>query len=550
MSTTQSISKDLYSARDNIVPTHGDCMKFSDTAMTIMKNRYLADGETPDMMFARVAKNVAQNDKEFESAFYHIMRELKFLPSSPTLMNAGRRLQMLSSCFVVPIEDSIESIFEAVKTSAIIHRAGGGTGFSFSKLRHKDAPVRSTNGKSSGPVSFMKVFNAVTECVKQGGVRRGANIAVLRSDHPDIIRFAKCKLDDGVLNNFNISVAVDDKFMHEVRRNGFYDLHDHTGKVHNTLPAMMIMDEIVHSAWSGGEPGLLFIDEINRKNKHSDVGRIEAVNPCGELPLFANEACNLGSINLSMFVDDYEIMWPELGAVVKLAIRFLDDVIDVNKYPTHAIEKVTKLNRKIGLGVMGFADMLIKLGVKYNSEIAIEIAESVMNFILHNAVDASVKLADERGVFPNHELSRWEHEMRNGSLLSIAPTGSISIIAGCSSSLEPIFATKIDRNISIGKFNDEHPLLGEYERELFVTAHDVPPEMHVKMQAAFQRYVDSSVSKTVNLPHDATPADVRSIFMLAYDLKCKGITLYRDGSRDGQVLSRCAECESGVCRYG
>jgi len=528
-------------------------MALSKNAVELLKARYLLKDskgkviETPDQMFRRVAKQVSKIDNVKEEEFYQMMANSEFLPNSPTLMNAGTELGQLSACFVLPIEDSLESIFDTLKSSALIHQSGGGTGFSFTRLRPKGDIVKSTKGVASGPVSFMEIYDKTTDIVKQGGKRRGANMGILNVDHPDIIEFIRLK-EKTSLKNFNISVGITDRFMKAVKENKNYELiNPRTGKTVKKLNARKVFDLIAEMAWKTGDPGIIFLDEINRKNILKKIGKIEATNPCGEVPLLPNESCNLGSINLTKFVSEKKINYEKLRKVVVNAVRFLDNIIDANKYPLKKIEKITKANRKIGIGVMGFADMLIMLGVRYNSNKALFIAEELMKFILETARQASVELAKRRGSFPNFnksELSKKYKKMRNATLTTIAPTGSISIIANCSSSIEPLFAVKYTR-ISLGKkFTYVHPLLNKYDKRLFVTAHDIKPEQHVKMQAVFQKYTDNAVSKTVNLHKNATKQNIKKIFMLAYKLKCKGITVYREGSKKEQVLNigKCKVC--------
>lgn len=562
-----------------------DDLKLSLNATEVLRRRYLVKDErgqvieTPGQMFERVARAIARAElrygksraevKEIERSFYQLMKRLEFLPNSPTLMNAGTELGQLAACFVLPVEDSIEGIFEAVKNMAIIHQSGGGTGFSFARLRPKGDVVKSTGGIASGPVSFMRVFDVATGVIKQGGKRRGANMGILTVDHPDILEFIRAK-EGGEFANFNTSVAVTDAFMRAVERNETYGLiNPRTKEEVKKLKAREVFNELVTYAWKTGDPGLIFIDEINRHNPVPAAGTIEATNPCGEQPLLAYEACNLGSINLSNFVkqDERAVDWDRLKEAIWISVRFLDDVIDVNRYPLPEIRKMTKANRKIGLGVMGFAELLIKLEIAYNSEEALALAEKLMQFVTTEARACSRELGLEKGSFPNFELSIWSSygSMRNATVSTIAPTGTISIIAGCSSGIEPLFAVAFVRNVlggmlEINKLFEEiakergfysKDLIAEIARRgsiqavkgvpddikrLFVTALDISPDWHVRMQAAFQKYTDNGVSKTVNLPPDATWSDVRDVFLLAYTLKCKGITVYRYGSKE-QVLS-------------
>ncbi|MFA6143061.1 MAG: vitamin B12-dependent ribonucleotide reductase [Candidatus Omnitrophota bacterium] len=561
----------------------------SENAKKVLEKRYLKKDdsgnvvETPAEMFRRVAKNIASADAYYgksqgdvqkaEDEFYKMMARLDFLPNSPTLMNAGRDLQQLSACFVLSIDDSMESIFETIKDTAMIHKSGGGTGFSFSRLRGKNSPVRSTGGISSGPVSFMKVFNAATQAVKQGGTRRGANMGILRVDHPDIIEFITCKENDKEITNFNISVALTEDFIKKALKDEDYDLVDPRSKKSvQKLNAKKVFDLIIKMAWKNGEPGIIFIDRINRDNPTPAAGEIESTNPCGEQPLLPYESCNLGSINLANMVESGSINWGRLADTVAKSVHFLDNVIDMNSYPLKRIGDTTRSNRKVGLGVMGFADMLLKLGVRYDSDDAIQLAEKVMKYILEASQAASGNLARERGTFPNYEKSTLNRPgvkpLRNATLTTIAPTGTLSIIANCSSGIEPVFAISYIRNILDNtKFVEVHPHFqkvaeekGFYSNELmsiiaqkgslrgleeipediqnlFVTAHDIEPVWHIKMQAAFQKYTNNAVSKTVNLAHDATEDDVRNIYMLAYESGCKGVTIYRDKSREDQVLS-------------
>lgn len=561
-------------------------MELSKNAITVLERRYLAKDENGKLledipqMFRRVASTIAKGDLHFdknadvqktEEEFYEMISSLKFMPNSPTLMNAGRPLGQLSACFVLPVGDSMEEIFDAVKHAALIHKSGGGTGFSFSRLRPSGATVNTTGGVASGPVSFLKVFNAATEAVKQGGTRRGANMGILRVDHPDILEFITCKQDNNDITNFNISIGITEKFMQAVRRGENYDLIDpRGGKKVGELNASEVYDKIVKMAWTNGEPGIIFLDRLNRDNVVPCVGEIESTNPCGEQPLLPYESCNLGSINLSAFVEDGEIDYEGLEEVVKKAVHFLDNVIEMNQYPLKEIEEMTKSTRKIGLGVMGFADMLYKLKIPYNSEEGVALGQKIMKFIDDHGKEESRELAKERGAFPLFEQSTLKEEqpIRNATITTIAPTGTISIICNTSSGIEPIFALSYIRNVMDNDHLIEtHPYFeqvlkerGLYTKELmekiansgslhdiseipedlkeiFVTSHDVSPEYHIKMQAAFQEYTDNAVSKTVNFKHDATEQEVRQVYDLAFDLGCKGVTIYRDGSRDSQVLN-------------
>jgi ribonucleoside-diphosphate reductase alpha chain len=558
--------------------------KLTVNALEVLNRRYLLKDEmeriieTPAQLFMRVAEATAKIDekygeepKESEKIFYDMMTRLEFIPNSPTLFNAGTEIGQLSACFVLLVGDSLESIFDAVKNMALIEKSGGGVGFDFSKLRPNGDIVRSTKGVASGPVSFMRVFDTSTEVIKAGGKRRGAMMGILRVDHPDIIEFITSKQKSEFLSNFNISVAVTDNFMKTLEKGGGYWLINPRNKEKvRTLKAKDVWNLIAKSAWESGDPGVIFIDEINRHNPTPEIGRIEATNPCGEQPLLPYESCNLGSINLLRIVEEGKINWEKLRETVRNAVHFLDNIIDANNYPLKEIEAITRANRKIGLGVMGFADMLIKLGIPYNSEEALQLAENLMKFIEEEAHKKSVEIGEERGSFPNFEKSIWKDKysaMRNATVTTIAPTGSISIIAGCSSGIEPIFAISFIRNVLGGtRLFETNPLFeamakerGFYSAELlegiaktgsaqkieaipedvkkiFVTALDIQPEWHVRMQAAFQKYTDNAVSKTVNMPNEARVEDVRKVYELAWKLKCKGVTVFRYGSKPEQVL--------------
>ena len=562
-----------------------DDLKLTVNAVKVLERRYLLKDdqghvvETPRHMMRRVARAVAAADARYgedaaatEERFFEMLSHLEFLPNSPTLMNAQTPLGQLAGCFVLPVGDSILEIFDALKAMAMVHQSGGGTGFSFSRLRPKGDIVRSTGGEASGPVSFMGIFDAATNVIKQGGRRRGANMAILRVDHPDVLEFVMAKLDGGRLRNFNISVAAPDSFMEAVKRDEHYDLvNPRSGEAVGRQSARHVFDLITMAAWQCGDPGMVFIDEVNRHNPTPRVGLIESTNPCGEQPLLPYESCNLGSINLGRMVADREVDRDRLGQTVDRAVHFLDNVIDVTRFPLPETQRLTLANRKIGLGVMGFAEMLIRLRVPYASDRALQVADEVMGFINERSHRASHDIAARRGSFPNFDGSIWQEAgwdaMRNATVTTIAPTGTISIIAGCSSGIEPLFALSYYRNIMEGSrlleenelFREAATLRGFYSRDLaaevarrgsvagmeqvpedvrrvFVTAFDVPPAWHVKMQAAFQKHTDNAVSKTINLPAAATHDDVREAYMLAYDLRCKGITIYRYGSVAGQVL--------------
>ena len=598
------------------VPPQGEA-QLNDNARTVISKRYLikdATGtpvEQPEDMFWRVAGTVAEADRrygardsevtEMAEGFYRLMTERRFEPNSPTLMNAGRPLGQLSACFVLPVEDALsngrDGIYDTLRAMALIHQSGGGTGFGFSKLRGKGSMVRSTTGVASGPVSFMKLYDASTDAVKQGGTRRGANMGILRVDHPDIMDFITCKEDLTQITNFNISVAVTDKFMTAVKAGTSYELVDpSSGKITGELDARAVWAKMIDGAWRTGEPGCFFIDEANRYNPVPHVGHYEATNPCGEQPLLPYDVCNLGSINVGYYVKNERMDWDSLKRDIHLSVRFLDNIIDVNKYPLPEIDALSKRIRRIGFGVMGFADALVRLGIAYNSIEGVEFGRQLQKFVDVESKRESERLANERGPFPEWARSIWGPDetcardakgnrvrpmqmLRNCNVNTIAPTGTISIIAGCSSGIEPLFAVAFMRNQAgalMPDVNEDFVAIAEregwYSEELmekiakeghihfdevpkqwqrvFVTAHDITPEWHVRMQAAFQENCDSAISKTTNFPHAANTDDVREIYELAYTLKCKGVTVYRDGSRDNQVLSTGATQQAQADRDG
>jgi len=579
-----------------------DELKLPLNAILVLERRYLRKDEegrvieTTAQMFRRIARALAEVEKQYgktdqeaakwEDEFYRIMTQRLFIPNTPTLINAGTQYPQLSACFVLPVEDSIDGIFSTLRAAAMIHKTSGGTGFSFSRLRPKGDVVRSTMGTASGPVSFAMVYDMATEQMKKGGKRRGANMGILRVDHPDIMDFIVAKEKEGVLRNFNISVAVTDEFMEAVEKDADFDLiNPRTKQVVKTLKARAVWNLIIMMAWKNGEPGVIFIDTINKHNPTPHIGEIEATNPCGEQPLLPYESCNLGSIDVSRFVtEDGKMNWDGLRETVRIAVRFLDNVVDANWYVLPEIEKVTKGNRKIGLGVMGFADMLIKRGIKYDTEEGLKAGEELMKFIGYEAHKMSAELGEEKSNFPYFHGSIWDKDWkthRNATVTTVAPTGTISIIAGCSQGIEPLFAIAYVREVAetLGRSLVEvNPLfesialrdgfyseelmreisrrtslqdvkeIPEHIRRLFVTAHDIGAEMHVHMQAAFQKYTDNAVSKTINFPNWATPNDVEKAYMLAWKLGCKGITVYRHGSREVQVL-RPVESEGDVADF-
>ena len=569
-----------------------DISRLTPQAIKILEKRYLKKDtsgnviESPVEMFWRVAQNVAEAERLYKSrtspeelseVFFGMMASLDFLPNSPCLMNAGRELQQLAACFVLPVDDSLDSIFETVKQTALIHQSGGGTGFSFSHLRPKDDPVHSTGGIASGPVSFMRVFNMATEVIKQGGTRRGANMGVLKIDHPDIMEFINIKQNPNEMTNFNLSVGITKAFMEALEKEGEYSLiNPREKKEVRHLKAREVLEAMVTAAWESGDPGILFLDRINEANPTPALGEIESTNPCGEVPLLPYESCVLGSINLSQMVKEgdgkWEVDFEKMRGIIKYAVRFLDNVIDMNQYPLPKIAQMAKGNRKIGLGVMGLAHFFIRLGIPYNSQKALEVAKGLMSFIQYQAREYSIELAEERGVFANYKGSIYDRpggvKLRNATLTTIAPTGTLSLIANCSSGIEPLFAIQHTRRaLEDMEFQITDPLFverGEKEgfmsrgliqslaegaslgdlpdvpqrmKELFVTTFEISPLWHIKIQAAFQEYTDNAVSKTINFPRDATREDVKEAFLMAYRERCKGITIYRSGSRSGQVLA-------------
>jgi ribonucleoside-diphosphate reductase alpha chain len=558
--------------------------KLTINAMEVLKARYLLRDEqeniteNPTQLFTRVAQAIAKvdakygdNPAEAEKIFYQMMARLEFIPNTPTLFNAGTPIGQLSACFVLPVQDSLEKIFLTVKNMALVEQTGGGVGFDFSQLRPRGDIVRSTKGVASGPVSFMRIFDTATEVIKAGGKRRGAMMGILRVDHPDLIEFITAKQNPTFLLNFNVSVAVTDEFMQAREADGEYWLVNPRNKEKvKQLKAREVWNLMARSAWASGDPGVVFIDEINRHNPTPAVGRIDSTNPCGEQPLLPYESCNLGSINLSRMVREWKLDWDKLRETVRDAVHFLDNVVDANVYPLKEIDEITRANRKIGLGVMGFADMLIMLGIPYDSEEALRLGEQIMKFIEEKAHKKCVEIGEERGSFPNFDRSIWKHKysaFRNATVTTVAPTGTISIIAGCSSGIEPLFAVSFMRNVLSGarlfetnylfeqmakkggfysaKLFEEIARTGSVQKiegvpddvkRLFVTALDIEPVWHIRMQAVFQKSTDNAVSKTVNLPNDAKPEDVREIYDLAWKLKCKGVTVFRYGSKPEQVL--------------
>ena len=589
----------------------------SQNARTVLEKRYLVKDksgkpvETPEDMFWRVATTIAEADRKYGATdkqiektanqFYELMTQRRFEPNSPTLMNAGRPLGQLSACFVLPVDDALSNgssgIYDTLRSMALIHQSGGGTGFSFSRLRARGSMVRSTTGVASGPISFMQLYDASTDAVKQGGTRRGANMGILRVDHPDVMEFIASKEDPTKITNFNISVAITTKFMEALKAGTTYDLIDPaTKKVVGQMDAKEVWDKMIEGAWRTGEPGVFFIDEANRYNPVPHLGAYEATNPCGEQPLLPYDVCNLGSINVGYYVNDGKMDWKSFAKDIHLSTKFLDNVIDANKYPLPEIDALSKRIRRIGLGVMGFADALIKLGIVYDSPEGVEFGRKVMEFVDVEGKKESARLAEERGAFPEWAQSIWgpdatcardengnrirpEMKLRNCNVTTVAPTGTISIIAGCSSGLEPLFAVAFMRNqagVMMPDVNEDFVAIAKKEgwysdalmeriaktgsvihsevpvkwQKVFATANNISPEWHIRMQAAFQEHCDSAISKTTNFSHAATKDDVRVIYELAYEMKCKGVTVYRDGSRDGQVLSTGATAEAAAKRDG
>ena len=567
-------------------------LRLTPQAITILEKRYLkkdAQGkviESPEEMFWRVARNVAEAEsfygnrispEELSEIFFRMMASLDFLPNSPCLMNAGRELQQLAACFVLPVEDSLDSIFETVKQTALIHQSGGGTGFSFSHLRPKDDTVQSTGGMASGPVSFMRVFNMATEVIKQGGTRRGANMGVLKVDHPDIMEFITVKQKPYEMSNFNLSVGITKAFMEALEKDDEYSLiNPRTNQEVRRIKAREVLEAIVSSAWETGDPGILFLDRINEANPTPELGVIESTNPCGEVPLLPYEPCVLGSINLSQMVKKRDGGWEadfeKIRRTVRDAVHFLDNVIDMNQYPLPQIAQMAKGNRKIGLGVMGLAHFFIRLGIPYNSQKALEVVRGLMSFIQYQVRERSAELAEERGVFPNYKGSIYDRpggmRLRNATITTIAPTGTLSLLANCSSGIEPLFAIQYTRraleglefqttdplfvevgekegflnrelmqSITEGASLQELPYVPKHIKELFVTTFEIPPVWHIKIQAVFQEFTDNAVSKTINFPRHATKEEVKEAFLMAYQERCKGITIYRSGSKSDQVLS-------------
>ncbi|MHB8780567.1 MAG: adenosylcobalamin-dependent ribonucleoside-diphosphate reductase [Candidatus Geothermincolia bacterium] len=577
---------DIRSAKE-LLGVREDELKLTVNAIQVLKKRYLLrdergePSETPMELFRRVAGAAARAESlyepgapvaEVEREFLGSMVRLEFIPNSPTLMNAGTDVGQLSACFVLPVDDSIPGIFDAVKHMALVHKSGGGTGFSFSRLRPRGDVVQSTMGIASGPLSFMRIFDVTTDVIKQGGRRRGANMGILRTDHPDILEFISAKQQDGFLTNFNISVAASDEFMQAVEADDTYLIRNpHSGAVTGSLHARDVFSLIVTQAWRTGDPGLVFIDTMNRANPTPHIGSFEATNPCGEQPLLPYESCNLGSVNLKVMAEGGKFHWDRFRESIHRGVRFLDNVIDINSWPLPETRDITLANRKIGLGIMGFADCLLQLGIPYDSEEALELAERIGAFLEEESHAASIGLAERRGVFPNYPGSMWEGRgmpLRNATTTTIAPTGTISIIAGCSSGIEPLFAISFVRNVIEGtRLLEVNPIFeavararGFYSEELmvsiarsgtiqhltripedvrrvFVTAFDITPEWHVRMQAAFQKHSDNAVSKTINFPHTASIEEVDAAYRLAYRLGCKGITVYRYGTKPDQVLS-------------